>query len=330
MTSRVVRSVDVARRAGVSRSAVSRAFTDGASVSASTRTKVYQAAAELGYSPNAIARSLITSRTRIVGIVTAGLDNPAYAASLEEINVRLQRHKLASLLFIAPRLEQTDILVEQLLHYRVDALIITAAALSSNVVEQCTAARVPVVLCNRYTDSDLVTSIVSDNVEGGRDAAAFLVRAGHQHIAFIAGLDETSDGRDRARGFGERMVELGRPDYAEAAGLFSHDGAAAATRTLLGRARRPDAIFCANDVMAAACMDVVRGEAGLRVPDDVAVLGYDNSAIAQWPAYSMTSIDVNIAGIAELAVDAVVDAMNGQVSNKRILVAPRLVKRLSA
>ncbi len=330
MSGRIVRSVDVARRAGVSRSAVSRAFTDGASVSVSTRRKVYQAAAELGYSPNAIARSLITRRTRIIGIVTAGLDNPAYADCLEEINVRLQQQGLASLLFIAPRLEHTDPLVERLLHYRVDALIITAAALSSNVVEQCTLARVPVVLCNRYTDSDFVTSIVSDNVQGGRDAAEFLVGSGYRRIAFIAGLDETSDGRDRARGFGQRMVELGRPDYMKAAGYFSHEGAAAATRELLGHARRPDAIFCANDVMAAAAMDVIRDESGLRVPADVAVVGYDNSAIARWPAYSMTSIDVNIADIAGLAVGAVMDAIDGQASNRRITVAPRLVKRMSA
>ena len=299
-------------------------------MSALTRKKVLSAAEELGYSPNAIARSLITSTTRIVGIVTAGLDNPSYAASLEAINTLLQERGFASLVFIAHELENTDDLVARLIKYRVDALILTAAPLSSNVVDQCTRANMPVVLFGRYTETDLVTTVVSDNVQGGCDVAEFLVGCGHRQIAFIAGLDETSDGRDRARGFHQHMIECGKPDYLQVPGFFSYDGATTATRRLLDGSRRPDAIFCANDVMAAAALDVVRDQLGLRVPEDVAIVGYDNSSIARWPAYSITSVDGNIPDMARLAVDAVVEASGSPRSEKRITVAPRLIRRRSA
>lgn len=330
MAQRIVRSKDVARLAGVSRSAVSRAYTDGAYIAAETRRKVLEAAEHLGYSPNAIARSLITSRTRIIGIVTATLENPAYAASLEAITLLLQEQGLASLIFLASSLDDTDRLVSKLLTYQVDAVILTAAARSSTVGAKCAQAGKPVILFNRYTDMDHVTSIVSDNVLGGREVARHLIQAGYRRIAFVSGLEETSDGRDRAYGFRDGMIEFGQPDFAVASGFYSHDGAARATRRLLDVDPRPDAIFCANDVMAAACIDVIRDERGLRVPEDVAVVGYDNSSLAQWPAYGITSIDQNIAELARLAVEFLTNGGPTRDPPRRIIVPPRLVIRRSS
>ena len=330
MAQRIVRSQDVAKLAGVSRSAVSRAYTEGAYIAAETRRKVLEAAEHLGYSPNAIARSLITSRTRIVGIVTATLENPFYAASLEAINLLLQEQGLASLVLLASGLDDTDRLVSKLLTYQVDAVILTAAARSSTVSAKCAHAGTPVILFNRYTDVDQVTSIVSDNVRGGHEVARHLIQAGYRRIAFISGLEETSDGRDRAHGFQNGMIEFGRSDFPVVCGFYSHDGAAIATRRLLGSDPSPDAIFCANDVMAAACIDVIRDEHGLRVPEDVAVVGYDNSSLARWPAYGITSVDQNIPELARLAVEFLIKGRPVGDPPQRIVVPPQLVIRRSS
>lgn len=330
MAQRIIRSKDVATLAGVSRSAVSRAYTDGAYIAAETRRKVLEAAEHLGYSPNAIARSLITRRTRIVGIVAATLENPAYAASLEAINLLLQEQGFASLVFLATSLDDTDRLVSKLLTYQVDAVILTAAARSSTVSAKCAHAGTPVVLFNRYTDMDQVTAIVSDNVFGGREVARHLVEAGYRRIAFISGLEETSDGQDRARGFQDGMIEFGRSDFAIACGFYSHDGAARAARHLLDADPKPDAIFCANDVMAAACIDVIRDERDLRIPEDVAVVGYDNSSLARWPAYGITSVDQNIPELARLTVEFLTNDALMDNSPQRIVVPPNLILRRSS
>ena len=327
---RRVRSEDVAKLAGVSRSAVSRAFTDGAYIAAETRRKVLEAAEELGYSPNAIARGLITNRTRLIGIISATLDNPAYAACLQSLSLLLPEPGLASIVMRASSLDDTDRLVSELLTYQVDGIILTAAARYSTVGAKCLRAGKPVILFNRYTDTDHATSVVSDNVGGARDVAHHLTAGGFRRIAFIAGLDGTSDGRDRSRGFRDGMIACGQPDFVTLPGFYSHNGATEATRRLLDGDPRPDAIFCANDVMAAACIDVVRDERGLRVPEDVAVVGYDNSSLAHWPAYSITSVDQDIAELARLAVGFLTDPRSGDDRPRRVVVRPRLIVRRSS
>src|SRR4051812_33153343 len=151
------RSVDVARLAGVSRSAVSRAFTTGAYIAPETRRRVFDAAAMLGYSPNAIARSLITQRTYIIGIVTTDLHNPFYASLLQEMNELLQDKGYASLLMIAGR-DNLDALIPKLLSYQVDGFILTAVMLSSTMAARCHEIGKPVVLVDRYIESDTITS----------------------------------------------------------------------------------------------------------------------------------------------------------------------------
>ena len=211
------RSLDVARLAGVSRSAVSRAFTEGAYIAPATRRKVLGAAATLGYSQNAIARSLITQRTGIVGVVTTALRNPFYASLLQETNELLQERGYASLLVVAGR-DNLDSLVPMLLSYQVDGFIITSAMLSSTMAARCHASGKPVVLVDRYIESDIVTSISSDNIVGAAAVADFLLDAGHRYIAFISGLPDTSSARDRERGFRLRLMERGHSLRATARG----------------------------------------------------------------------------------------------------------------
>jgi DNA-binding LacI/PurR family transcriptional regulator len=322
------RSVDVARLAGVSRSAVSRAFTLGAFIAPETRRKVLDAAAMLGYSPNAIARSLITQRTNIIGVVTTDLRNPFHAALLQEIGDLLQAKGFASLLMIAGR-DNLDSLVPKLLSYQVDGFILTAVMLSSTMAARCDEIGKPVVLVDRYIESDTITSISSDNLGGGAEVADFLIDGDHQRIAFMAGVRETSSSRDRERGFRDRLAERGRRLYATDCGDYDPHESATAARRLLSMTPRPDAIFCANDVMAMATVDVARNEFGLEVPSDLSVVGYDNVAASLH--YGLTTVGQDVHQMAIQATTALFNRLgSAALPTERQTVASHLVVRDSA
>ena len=325
-----VRSIDVARLAGVSRSAVSRAFTEGAYISGETREKVLEAAEFLGYSPNAIARGLITKRSRMVGVVVADLTNPFYARMLEATCLKLQEAGLAPLLVCCRRAQDLDSLVPQLLAYQVDGVLITASTLSSTLATQCTRAGRPVVLINRYVNFDGVSAVYCDNERGGRDMADHLFAAGHKRIAFLAGLENTSSSRDREKGFVARLGALKAPLYARDVGYYAYDSATSAVRRLLSLRPRPDAIFCANDTMAIAAIDVARNEFGLELPRDLSVAGYDNIDAAAWQGYSLTSVDQNLDQMAATAIDILLKLRDVPGSTpQRVLVPARLEVRRS-
>lgn len=299
------RSIDVAKLAGVSRSAVSRTFTEGAYVSPETREKVLKAAAMLDYSPNVIARSLTMQRTNIIGIVTTDLQNSFYAQLLEEMSRRLQAKGFATLLIVTDR-EDSDAGIAKLLSYQVDAVILSAVMLSSRMTARCQQWGRPVVLVDRYIESDSITSISGSNTLGAARVADLLVTAGHNRVAFMSGYPDTSSSRDRERGFRDQLARRGLLLYASESGDYTHEGAVQATRRLLGMSPRPDAVFCANDLMAMAALDVIRTEFNLSVPDDIAVVGYDNSARGAGPGYQLTSVEQNVPIMAEMAVDAVI------------------------
>lgn len=301
-------SVDVARLAGVSRSAVSRAFTPGAYVSEDTREKVLRAAALLNYRPNVIARSLTRQSTNIVGIATTDLQNAFYAHLLEEVSRRLQKAGYATLLIITDRTD-SDQGIAQLLSYQVDAVILASVMLSSKMASLCEQWGKPAVLVDRYIESDTITSVSGDNLRGAGDVARELVAQGHRRIAFMSGYPDTSSSRDREIGFRTELGRLGVSLHAVENGDYTHEGAAEATRRLLKLEQRPDALFCANDLMAIAALEVIRGEAGLRVPEDIAVIGYDNSTPSASPAYRLSTVDQNVAGMAQMAVDQVLSRL---------------------
>lgn len=320
-------SVDVAKLAGVSRSAVSRAFTPGAYVSPETREKVLRAAEMLGYSPNVIARSLTMQRTNIIGIVTTDLQNAFYAELLEEMCRGLQRQGFATLLIVTDR-EDSDDGIARLLGYQVDAVILSAVMLSSKMAARCQQWGRPVVLVDRYIESDSITSVSGSNFTGAALVADLFVDQGHERIAFMSGYPDTSSSRDRERGFRDQLARRGRLLHALESGDYTREGAAAAMRRLLDMPSRPDALFCANDLMAMAALEVIRSEYGLSVPDDIAVVGYDNTARGAGPAYQLSTVDQNIAGMAEMAVAATIRRVSKPLDVVEHLSVPaRLVLR---
>lgn len=324
-------AVDVARLAGVSQSAVSRAFTPGASVSVDTREKITTAARALGYRPNAIARSLITRRSRVIGLVAAYLQNHFYPEVLERLSAKLRAQGYHIMLFTADSRPAGDPLLEEIIRYRVDGLILASTTLSSALAAECAAAGIPVLLFNRTTESAEVSSVTGENERGGALIAEFLAAGGHERMAFVAGVENSSTSRDREAGFNAWLTRHLRAPPARAVGHYTMEGAAAAARELLSRPERPDAIFCGNDHMAIAILEVARHEFGLRIPDDLSLIGFDDVGPAAWRSFDLTSFSQPVDLMVDLAVGAILDLIEQPEQQPRRLIAEgELVVRSSA
>ena len=215
-----VTSLDVAEKAGVSRSAVSRVFTPGASVSKGTAEKVRKAAAALGYRPNVLARSLNTGRSRIIGLVVAYLENQFYPEAIERLSKALQAEGYHVLVFMASNdNEATQSVIDELLDYQVDGIIAASVGLSNDLTRRCEGLGIPILLFNRHQYDDKLTSITSDNVGGGRQLADFLVAGGHKRIAYIAGWEGASTQMDREAGFQTGLEAAGMTLFARETGV---------------------------------------------------------------------------------------------------------------
>lgn len=289
--SRKITSLDVAAKAGVSQSAVSRVFTPGTSVSEKMARKVRAAAEELGYRPNVLARSLITGSSRIIGLVVAYLDNPFYADALQKLSHALDAEGYHILVFMAGNTQdEVDRVIESLMDYQVDGIITASINLSGELAERCALAGIPVVCFNRSVIGTGLSAITSDNRAGGAALAAFLAAGGHQRIAHITGWQGSSTGQHRAEGFAKGLAAAGQEVYAQIDGMFDRTTAMAAAQTMMEAATPPDAIFVGNDHMALAVMDHLRFELGLCVPQDVSIVGYDDVPMSAWQSYALTTV----------------------------------------
>ncbi len=285
-----VTSAQVAERAGVSQSAVSRVFTPGASASPKTAAKVRKAANELGYRPNALARAVVSGKSRMIGLVVAYLENQFYPDVLEKLSNALQERGYHVLVFMASQQAgNIETVVEEILDYQVDGIIAASVAMSSDLSARCRAAGVPMVLFNRSQDDPSMSAVTSDNIAGGRKVAEFLLAGGHQKIGYIAGWEGASTQRDREAGFLQGLAQAGRALHAREVGNFRMDEARDAALRMFAQ-DPPDAIFVANDHMAMAVADCLRFELGLNIPQDVSLVGYDDVPAAAWPAYDLTSV----------------------------------------
>lgn len=322
---------DVARAAGVSQSAVSRAFTPGASVAPETRARIVEAARALGYRPNLVARSLITRRSRIIGVAMAYLQNQFYPAALEALSRRLRQAGYHVLLLTPEQQGVADPLLEDVLSIQADALVLASTSLSSPFAAECAAAGVPVVLFNRTSDAAAVSSVAGDNLAGARAIAAFLAAGGHRRFGYIAGLPGASTNREREAGYTGWLAEQGLGPVARAEGAYDFETARAAARRLLSGPDRPDALFCANDHMALAAMEVARHELGLDVPGEVSIVGFDDAGPAPWPSFGLTTYSQPVGPMVEALAGLLLDLLGeAGAPARRLLVPGELIVRRSA
>ena len=264
-----ITSLQVAERAGVSQSAVSRVFTQGASASPATVTKVKKAAAELGYRPNAMARAMITGKSRMIGLVVAYLENQFYPEAVERLSNALQERGYHVLIFMAsPTVgDGVQAVMEEILDYQVEGIVLASVSMSSSLSTRCAEHGIPVVLFNREQDDASMSSVTTDNYGGGVAIGTHFAELGHTLIGYIAGYEEASTQRDRERGFRDGLTASGLELSARQVGSFRYAGARASALEMCAGTDRPEAIFVCNDHMAFAVVDALRFKLGLRVPD---------------------------------------------------------------
>lgn len=316
-----VTSHDVARAAGVSQPTVSRALRDDPRISARTKLRVLEAATSLGYVANELGRNLSTRTTRRVALV-ADLDNPLWPLLVAEIHDELSSHGYTMSLLT----ERGDPVGMQanLLGGWADGVIITSARLDARLPVELARRGVPFVLVNRTIEGGFVAdSAVADNPAGAQMAARLLLEAGHTRVGALFGPTDTSTGRGRERGFRDGLAEAGvalRPTDVRH-GPFDYSHGRASLPGLLAGRTGPTAVFCANDIIAIGAMNTAH-EMGVRVPGDIALVGFDDLEQASWPVFDLTTIKVPFQAMLRSAVAMLLDRLGGHRGAARQLVHP--------
>ncbi|ROL64369.1 LacI family transcriptional regulator [Pseudomonas chlororaphis] len=327
----IITAEAVALHAGVSRSAVSRTFTPGASVSARTREKVMKSAEALGYQVNLIARTMNKGSSNFVGVITAGFENPFLASLLAPLTHHLNVHGLMPLLMNANDPQQLERSLQELLSYQVRGVILTSASASVEQVERYLNRQVPLTMINSDAHISGANAVVSDHIEGGRLAARELLRGGAKHLAFIGQSEGNYSSRQRLLGFREELARVGLTPmiehYQQAGGYAGGQQAALA---LFADKNRPDGVFCATDMLALGVMDALRGSLALSIPEAVAVVGFDDIPQAAQGAYGLTTVRQDPEALARYAVEVtVLPQRSEQTPQVPFCVPVELVRRRS-
>lgn len=318
-----VTSYDVALRAGVSQSAVSRCFKPGASVSSAMRARVMKAARELDYTPNAMARSLITRRSNLVAVLISNLTNLYYPEVLSELCQQFEKRGLRVLLFTLPHEGDVDKMIAQVWEYQVDG-VVAAARLTPQQVAEFERRRIPFVLYNRTLQDKAVNAVVCDQIEGARTLVTRLAAAGHKRFAIISGPKDSVVGQERTKGARERIAELRLREPVIVEGNYDYDSGAHGLRQIIRQiGRAPDAVICGNDVMAIGCVDTARHELGLEVPAKLSVVGFDGVEPSRWLSYHLTTLRQPVQMMAQAAADMLTGliASPGAAPEKRVFSA---------
>ena len=296
---------DVAELAGVSRSAVSRTYTEGASVSPATRAKVQEAATQLGYSPNVLASSLTTGRTKLIGLVSDNFHNPIFLRVFDLFTRGLQERGLRPLLVNLTDETDPERSVRMLQQYSVDAVIVASSTLPANFAQSFHAAGVKVVHSfGRHVPDPKVHIVGIDNIAAGRLAAATLLDHGYERIAMMAGPKSATSTQDRLAGFLEvierHQGRLAGYSYAEA---YSFEAGRAEMTRLLAEGRA-DGYFCGDDVLSIGALSAI-ASAGVSVPEQVGIVGVNDMEMAGWQNINLTTIRNPIEGIVQASIELV-------------------------
>ncbi|MBD8066594.1 substrate-binding domain-containing protein [Devosia sp. PTR5] len=257
-------------------------------------------------------------------------ENPFYSVVLEELTLELQRGGLHPLLFVVPRGQAVDGVLPQLLQYRVDAIVIVSATMSSNMAEACLKRGLPVVLFNRSIPNAAAHVVIKDNYRGGGIMADLLVGSVHRRLGYISGHTDTMTSIDRQRGFMDRLQLLGVADVVTRQGNYTYEGARRAATEMLAARDRPDGIFCANDLMACGAVDAARA-LGIDVPGELSIVGFDDIPQSSWAGYGLTTMRGQVGAMVRSTCDLLARLSDSESPERVSITMPtELVVRGSA
>lgn len=298
-----VSAKEVADRAGVSRSAVSRTFTPGASVSAETRRRVMEAAEALGYHVNHLARGLMRNESGLVCLIVSEMDTPYRSSLIRAVSHQLQAVSKVAMLINTDRSDKSvDDALKLAISYRADASIILSGMPDKSITDLCVKSGQRLVLINRDEKRDGALMINLDDREAARRAFIAFQRAGCRRLAFANSDVQTPSLMAREKGFVAVAEKAGLEVVVERFGPTRYQSGIVLAQRLLTREKRPDAIFCANDLLACGVMDTARNQFKLAVPEDICIIGFDDIEQSSWSSYALTTFAQPVDEIAREAV----------------------------
>jgi LacI family transcriptional regulator len=340
--SRALNLNDIAHRAGVSRSTVSRVINDDEYVSEDTRRKVKSIIEELGYSPNLSARMLRTQRTQVIGVVFphtfrnvfAAADPHYFATLMQGIAITAQQRDYAPVLWIGYSDEAADSFYRRVCQSRLmDGLIIVASVeteytLIRNLLKNDT---LFVMIGRPLRFANEINYVSVDNVQAAKQAVQHLLKLGRRRIATLSGDLTNADAQDRLTGYQEMLRAAGIPvdERLAVGGAFTRESGYFGMQRMLAQGLEVDGVFAASDVIALGAIQAIQ-EAGLRVPEDISVIGFDDLPLAQQSEPQLTTIQQPIAQKAEMAATLLLDLIEGRVEPPaRVTLPAKLVIRES-
>jgi LacI family transcriptional regulator len=299
----VVTSHDIARLAGVSQSTVSRVLQNRPEVSEATRARVRKVLEETGFRPNPAARAMRGTQTDVIGVVIGRVTNPYYPELLDYLGSALHAAGKRMMLWSFVHNTFEEEAVYGVGDQMVDGLIVATGTYGTNALRDALARRAPIVLLNRTIADEAGDRLTGDNAAGARLAVQHLVSLGHTRFGIMGGLPAVSTSVERRAGFLAELRRQGLP-VAPAFDLTSaatHDAAYTVAREFLTAPDRPTAVLCASDLLAFGVLDAAQS-LGIKVPDELSVVGYDDIAMASWPSYDLTTVHQPLRMLAEVAV----------------------------
>jgi len=323
----VATSSDIARAAGVSQSTVSRVLNGDPRVARQTRDRVAGVIEQIGYTPNGVARGLVTRRTQLVGVVVSDVTNPFYPELLEAIEHQLTKHGLKMILSNAGERPE-DAYMRVLEEHRVDGIVFTAAKMDSEAVRTLARRRFPIVVANRSVDGVECDSVTGDNEPGARAAAQHLLDLGHRRIGILSGHPEASTSRDRLAGLVAALADAdAEPDPSlMRVGWYSYGVVSREAVELHTLEPSPKAIFSLDDLMAFAALNAAVA-VGREVPRELSVVGFDDIRMASWERFQLTTVRQPLAEMARTSADLVAQRIETPDAPYQRLVFPSLLVR---
>jgi DNA-binding LacI/PurR family transcriptional regulator len=295
---------DVARRAKVSTSAVSRTFTQGASVSKKTRQRVLKAANELGFRPNILARSLMTRRSELIALVSNAFRNPYVMDIIDKFTIELQNRRLRPLIFNLGTDFDSFEVISLMSQYQVDGVVIASSTLPYEFAKSVADFGMPTVIAfGGGMAHNAVSAAFVDNVEGGRIAARALVKGGYHTIGFLGGPSQATTTQDRLAGFQSQLASDGvSPVCVAFASEYSHPAGMETALSMFSAHPELEALFCADDLLATGAFDAIRYKLKRAIPE-VGVIGFNDIQMAGWPNYNLTTIRSHVEQVIGHAID---------------------------